>query len=478
MNTLLVIDDEPNLRYSIERTLASPTLCVLPAETAPRGIAMIRTAPPDVVLLDVRLPDMSGLDALREIRKVDARLPVILITAHGTTATAIESMKRGAFDYLVKPFDLRQLREVVAKAIESGRMARVPAMFDEASAPDAEGDFIVGRSPAMQEVYKAIGRVAPTEVSVLLLGESGTGKELVARAIYQHSCRSGQIFLPINCAAIPETLLESELFGHERGAFSGAERQRIGKFEQCNGGTIFLDEISDMSPSTQAKVLRLLQDQRFERVGGNETIQTNVRVIAATNRNLARMAADGRFRPDLYYRLKTYTIELPPLRERVDDLPLLAEHLVRRHNTDAGKQVQRVAPETITLLERSPWPGNVRELQGVIKSALINATSDVLTPDCLPPEFAVRGCEPSRSLAGGLEQLGIAALVRAMLEANEPEIYRKLQAVVDRVILAEVLREVGNNQVEAARRLGISRSTLRSKLQTLSNSSVDTGSPQ
>jgi two-component system nitrogen regulation response regulator GlnG len=318
----------------------------------------------------------------------------------------------------------------------------------------------------MQEVYKAIGRVAPSDVNVLILGESGTGKEVVASAIHHHSRRTSKPLLAINCAAIPETLLESELFGHERGAFTGADRRRIGKFEQASGGTIFLDEIGDMSGATQAKVLRVLQDQRFERVGGNETIQTDARVIAATNQDLEEFVVSGRFRRDLYYRLKVYTIAVPPLRERLDDLPLLVDHFIQHYNSEVGKRVRSASPETLAILRRYAWPGNVRELQGCIKNALVNSTHDVITPDCLPSNISVTvgvNATPA-SIESGAD---LVSLIRQMLERGDVDIYHKLQLTLDRTALDETLQHVHGNQVEAARRLGISRTTLRAKLQVL-----------
>jgi two-component system nitrogen regulation response regulator GlnG len=319
----------------------------------------------------------------------------------------------------------------------------------------------------MQEVYKAIGRVAGTDVNVLILGESGTGKELVARAIHYHSRRSKNSMLAINCAAIPESLLESELFGHERGSFTGAEKRRVGKFEQAHGGTIFLDEIGDMSTATQAKVLRVLQDHRFERVGGSETIQANVRVIAATNQDLEELAENGRFRRDLYYRLKVFTIYLPPLRERSDDLPILVDYFIRLYNPEMGKRVRSASPETIDLLQRYSWPGNVRELQGAIKNALVNARDKVLTPDCLPNNIRDGAAKAQQIVTLAEPTLDISGLVRRLLQEGELEIYHKAQLACDRAVLEEVLRHVGGNQVEAARRLGISRTTLRGKLQAL-----------
>src|SRR5579871_4658157 len=282
MPTLLVVDDEPSILTAFRRAFRSP-LEVLTAETAREGLELAEQHRPDVIILDVQLPDMSGLDALGRLRERDARSPVIFITGKSTTDTAIEAMKRGAYDYLLKPLELAQLRQVIERALAISRLMHVPAVFADASDADDRKDVIVGRCPAMQDVYKAIGRVAPQDVTVLITGESGTGKELVARALYQHSRRAAGPFMAINCAALPEQLLESELFGHEKGAFTSADRQRIGKFEQCAGGTLFLDEIGDMPPALQAKILRVLQEQRFERVGGNETISTDVRMLAATN---------------------------------------------------------------------------------------------------------------------------------------------------------------------------------------------------
>lgn len=465
MNTdrILVVDDEASVRYSLTKTLASETVMVESCETARAGIERVRAGGVDLVLLDVRLPDMSGIEALSALREIDPRLTVVVITAHGTTDTAIEATKRGAFDYLLKPFDLPTLRTVVERAMEANRLAH-RSIATEASNADADApddDQLVGRSAAMQEVFKAIGRVAESDVNVLLLGESGAGKELVARAIYQHSRRSDKPFLAINCAAIPENLLESELFGHERGAFTGADRQRVGRFEQADGGTVFLDEIGDMSPSIQAKVLRLLQDQRFERVGGNDTIQTDVRVIAATNQNLPELVAAGRFRQDLFYRLNTYTIALPPLRGRRDDVLPLVEHFLRRHSAEVGRRVTSVAPEAVRLLEAYDWPGNVRELQGAVKTALVNATSDVLTPDCLPEAIRTMGERVERTADGSLD---VAQLARQLIAGGTGHVYRKVVLAVDRVVLDEALRVTDGNQVEASALLGISRTTLRAKL--------------
>ena len=293
MSTVLVVDDEEAILHAFRRAFDRSEITVLTAASGQEGLEQVRENQPDIVVLDINLPDISGMDVFQRIREHDARIPVIFITGHGTTETAIEAMKLGAFDYLLKPLELPHLEHLVGRAVEISRLTRVPARTEDE--PHQEGaDVLIGRCLPMQEVYKTIGRVAPQDVTVLILGETGTGKELVARAIYQHSRRASGPFLAVNCAAIPETLLESELFGHEKGAFTGADRRRIGKFEQCSGGTLFLDEIGDMSPMTQAKMLRVLQDQRFERVGGSETIQTDVRLIAATNRELRELISAAR----------------------------------------------------------------------------------------------------------------------------------------------------------------------------------------
>jgi nitrogen regulation protein NR(I) len=467
VQSLLIIDDAPNICYTLEKVLASSRLKVHSAGAGSDGIELVRRESPDAVILDVRLPDMSGLEAYRRIRQIDARLPVIIITAHGTTETAIEAMKLGAFDYLLKPLDLTQLRDVVARALHLSQISRTPAMYDENAPPEVESDQMVGSSPAMQELYKSIGRIAPQDVTVLILGESGTGKEMVARAIYQHSRRSRSPLLAINCAAIPEPLLESELFGHERGAFTGADRRRIGKFEQADGGTIFMDEVGDMAAATQAKVLRLLQEGQFERVGGNATIRTDLRLIAATNQDLESLVASGKFRQDLFYRLNVVTIHIPPLRERLDDIPLLAGYFLKRLNRQFDRRVLEVSPEAMQLLKRHQWPGNVRELQSAVKHALIHTAGDVLLPDALPVhlrEGAAAGQSPSAMASGDLE---VGRMTRALLERSHGNIYYQVQASVDRVVLNAVLEHVKGNQVEAAELLGISRNTLRSKLRNL-----------
>jgi nitrogen regulation protein NR(I) len=467
MPTLLVVDDEPSILYFFRQAFAEPDVTLITASSSAEGIDAVTRARPDIVVLDINLPDASGLDTFRRIHQIDPKILVIFITGHGTMATAIEAMQLGAYEYLLKPLELDQLSEVVDRAFEISRLMRVPAVIPEGGEANEHSDALLGRCARMQEVYKAIGRVAPQEVTVLILGESGTGKELVARAIYHYSHRAKGPFLPINCAAIPETLLESELFGHEKGAFTGADRKRIGKFEQANGGTLFLDEIGDMTPLTQTKILRVLQGQEFERVGGNEPIKTDVRVIAATNRDLEKMVAEGTFRGDLYYRLNVYTIKLPPLRERGEDVPLLTEHFVRRFSRELTKDVRSIAPEAMELLRRYLWPGNVRELQSVIKQALLQTTGPVVLPEFLPAVLRNRG------QAGGNESASfdfgdLTAYIRDQLRAGSTTLYSDYQALTDKHLLTELLRHTGENLSKASRILGITRATLRAKLNALS----------
>jgi two-component system nitrogen regulation response regulator GlnG len=468
MATLLVVDDEASILLAFRRAFREPDVTLLTAETAAEGLELARQRRPDVIVLDVHLPDLSGLEMLRRLRELDARSPVVFITGKGTTDTAIEAMKLGAYEYLVKPVELSTLRQVVERALAISRLMHVPAVLDAALDGDERADAIVGSCPAMQEVYKAIGRVAAQDVTVLITGESGTGKELVARALYQHSRRSGGPFLPINCAAIPEHLLESELFGHEKGAFTGADRRRIGKFEQVSGGTLFLDEVGAMSPLTQSKLLRVLQEQTFERLGGNELIRTDVRVLAATNTNLEAAVAAGHFRLDLYYRLSVFTIHLPPLRERGDDLKLLVQHYLRRFNRELGKGVQGVAPDALELLHRYPWPGNVRELQSALKQALLKAAGPVLVTDFLHPSVTGSPSVPSDDGSGEAEtERELAAFIEARLQAGTEELYAEALRWMERLLVTRVLRHTGGNQLQAARILGITRGSLRTKIRDL-----------
>jgi nitrogen regulation protein NR(I) len=465
LSTLLIVDDEPSILHAFRRAFARASVDVLTAESAKEGLALAESGKPDVVILDIQLPDLTGLETLRRLRDKDARRPVIFITGNSTTDTAIEAMKLGAYEYLLKPLDLAQLRQVVERALAISRLMQVPAVVADDKPVDDRSDAIIGRCPAMQEVYKAIGRVAEQDVTVLITGASGTGKELVARALYQHSRRAAGPFLAINCAAIPDPLLESELFGHERGAFTGADRRRIGKFEQCAGGTLFLDEVADLSPPTQAKLLRLLQERTFERVGGNETIKADVRILAATNHDLPASVAAGRFREDLYYRLSVFSIHLPPLRERGDDLPLLVLHYLHRYSRELGKDVQAIAPEALELLRGYGWPGNVRELQSVLKQALLQAAGAIVVPDFLPA-WLHQGARAELPPAEAVDQ-GWTRFLEDRLHAGSEHLYDEALQRMERQVLTQVLRHTAGNQLRAAKILGITRGSLRTKIRDL-----------
>lgn len=462
MRKLLIVDDEANVLYSLERGLQSDSFEIITARTARQGIEFVRQAQPAAAIFDVRLPDMSGLDAFDLVRKIDARLPVIVITAHATSDIAIEAMKRGAFDYLLKPVDLHQLREVVQKAMEQSRISKVPAVFDAPSEPDAPVDQIVGRSAAMQEVYKLIGRVAPQDVTVLIMGESGTGKELVARALYRQSPRANAPFIKVNCAAIPENLIESEFFGHERGAFTGALNKREGRFELAHGGTILLDEISEISPQVQAKLLRVLQEREFERVGGNRSIKVDVRVVATTNRHLEQSVAKKEFRQDLFFRLNVVPIHVPPLRERTNDVPMLAEQFMRRYTRKHGVAVRGVSPRCLAALRAHQWPGNVRELQNVIERAVILCgEDDYLAVEHLGFETSEVGAAPSPA---GPPPENLASGAPLTIPGTPPSGEPPTLAELERRHILHVLEQTRGNRTQAAKLLDISVRTLRNKL--------------
>jgi two-component system nitrogen regulation response regulator GlnG len=469
MAKLLLIDDDRSLRTLIAGALKGIEVELLVAATAGEGIALLKSGEPDVVLLDVMLPDMSGIEACRQIHAIAPKVPVIFITAGGSSDTAIEAMKLGAFDYLLKPLDLARVHELVTQALEIRRLMHVPVQLQVADDTNLSGDLLIGRTPQMQDVYKAIGRVAPQDVATLIRGESGSGKELVARAIYHHSRRAGGPFLAVNCAALTESLLESELFGHEKGSFTGATGQRIGKFEQCNEGTLFLDEVGDMSPLVQSKVLRVLQEQRFERVGGTQTIQTDVRIIAATNRDLEKMVVEGEFREDLFYRLNGFTIQLPPLRERTEDIRILLDWYLARFRRELGKEVQGIAPDALEMLLNYRWPGNVRQLQNVVRQALVQSTGPVLISAFFPRELTA---SPVASPADGnhdpeASEANLQSFIADRLRMGSEQLHAETIDMVERFLITTVLRHTDGNQSKAAEILGITRGSLRHKIREL-----------
>lgn len=472
MSRILVVDDEPADLGLVSRALEKLGHQVLTADAVKSAVRIVGSQRPDVAVLDVILPDGNGLGLLKSIRDIDDRLPIIFVTSSSESATAIQAMKLGALDYLVKPIDITELRKIVARALEIRRLTEKPVELN-ADLPSTDAHAIIGRCAAMQEVYKAIGLVANQDVTVLIRGESGTGKELVARALYQHSDRTKGPFLAVNCAAIPEALLESELFGHEKGSFTGADRKRLGKFEQAAGGTLFLDEIGDMSPVLQSKLLRVLQERTFERVGGNDVIKADVRVIAATHRNLEKMVADGDFRADLYYRLNGFSIHLPPLRERGTDLESLVEHFRRLASNELGKKVRHVGSDAWDKLRSYSWPGNIRELQNVIRQAILKTSGPVLVADFLPEFAPIADPDTSPSTVAPTEPQAIrysppsngslSSLIKQRLDAQPAQLYDEVIAEVEQRLVEVVMKRAAGDRTEAVRLLGINPAMLRSR---------------
>ncbi len=458
------MDDDDQLRASFARLLREEGYHILTAPTGESALELIHQQPLDLVIMDVRLPGITGLEAFERIRKTDSKLPVIIMTAFSTTETAICAMKMGAYDYILKPFDIPHVLNLIEQALDASRLMRSRVEMD--AGPEATtSDAIIGHSPVMQEVYKAIGRVAPTDATVLIRGESGTGKELAARAIYQHSLRSHKPFLVINCVAIPETLLESELFGYEKGAFTGASSRRVGKIEQANGGTVFLDEIGDMPLSIQAKILRLLQEKNIERLGGEKLIPVDVRIIAATNRNLEKAIEEGRFREDLYYRLKVVTIELPPLRERHGDIFLLADYFLSTYSREISIPNPGITEEAKELLARHTWPGNVRELANSIKKALIFNRGYPIRPEDISQAISEPDVKKEAVDAPSLEALGRQWIRGILMSEERNDLFNYLMDRFGSLVVSEAMNLTGGNRSRAAKILGLSRPTLQSKIE-------------
>jgi nitrogen regulation protein NR(I) len=470
MSKLLLIDDEADVQYSFQRIFDSPEIELTTASSGEEGLRLIPKVKPDLVLMDVRMTGLSGLETLRRIRLADSKLLVILMTAYGTTQTAIEAMKLGAYDYLLKPFDVPKLKDIVFNALKAARDMRQVVSYQPLLEKEDYELGIIGRSEPMQQVFKLIGQLAASDATALISGESGTGKELVARAIYHHSNRNRLPFLAVNCAAIPEQLLESELFGHERGAFTGATLQRIGKFEQSNHGTLFLDEIGDMSPATQTKILRVLQSGTFERVGGNQPLKVDVRIIAATNRPLEQAVAARQFREDLFYRLNVVRVHVPPLRERTEDIRLLVNYFLKTFAKDQPGRPKSVAPGVIRALEKYHWPGNVRELENVIRRALVMAKGGAILPSDLPAVITGQG-QPAgtattvSTASGDGTAADVAALARQLFQWARRDPKLKVVPTVERELVIQALKEANGNQVQAAKLLGITRATLRKRVE-------------
>jgi len=474
LGRVLVVDDEEIVRWTLARALERRGYVVDTASSASEAISKTGRQAYSAVFMDICMPEMNGLAAMEEIRGRPEAPFVVIVTGQDTMQNTIDAMRKGAYDYLVKPFDLEEVYLLLGRIGEElSRRSHVSALQKELRRPYEVGE-IVGVSEAMRRVLKTVGRVAGTDVTVLIQGESGTGKELIARSIHYNSRRIGHPFEVVNCAAIPADLLESELFGHEKGAFTGAIARRLGKFELADGGTVFLDEVGDMAPAAQSKVLRVIQEREFERVGGRETIRVDVRIIAATNRELASLVAEKRFREDLYYRLNVVPISIPPLRERREDVAHLIRHFISRFCAELETEPKRLTEEALRLLVSYHWPGNVRELENAILRAMVLAPGPSIFPEHLPPDIAPAAAEtsPEREVDALLER-HLGKLVAAWDREERGGIYSHALGLLERVLLKLVLERTRGNQVRAAEILGINRNTLRKKLAALKGSGAE-----
>jgi nitrogen regulation protein NR(I) len=456
---ILLIEDDPGIVETMQRVLADEGHQVVVQRRGDDGLAAAAQGAFNVVVTDLRLPGMNGLEVIRRLHASEPRLPIILVTAFGTTDAAIEAMKYGAYDYLLKPFDVPQLLDLIRKAGTSNRLMSDPVIIEDGGTGRTA---LVGKSAAMQAVYKEIGRVASKPVNILIRGETGTGKELIARALYQHSERAAAPFVAVNCAAIPETLLESELFGHERGAFTGAETRRIGRFEQADRGTLFLDEIGDMTPATQIKLVRVLQEKCLQRLGGKDTTPVDVRVIAATHRDLEAAIRQKQFREDLYYRLSVVEIMLPPLRSRREDIPDLVHHFLQKHGPDLGNSEPSIDADAIEFLQGQSWPGNVRELENVVRKLLLLARGYTITLDHARTSLA-KGRAPALGAAGSFGEY-VDDLLAGARSGEIADAHARALEAAERELFSRAIRQAQGNQSRAARWLGVSRITMKAKL--------------
>jgi DNA-binding NtrC family response regulator len=469
MKNILIVDDDTEVSRSLANLFDPTKFHFYFLEDGQTAVEFVKKHDDiDVILLDVNLPTLSGLDILKQAKLNDISAPIIMISGFVSTENAIEAMSDGAFEYLTKPFEIQKLLATVNKACGFGKCR--PALPEsKTETENLEINEIVGKSSEIVEIAKLIGQVSKSDAAVLIFGESGTGKELIAHAIHRNSFRNSKPFLSVNCAALAETLLESELFGHEKGAFTGAYFKRLGKFEQAHNGTIFLDEIADMSMLTQSKLLRVLQEKKFERVGGNDTIEVDVRVIAATNKSLVQCMKEGSFRVDLFYRLKVVSIYIPPLRERKGDIPLLADHFLNKFSKQLSKDIRGIAPKALAMLNKYAWPGNVRELENNIHTACVMTKSDILQPEDFPI-FS----ELDSKIEIDLDHLQddytelfkkiIDPVLPKLINNSEGKIYYFLESALERALISSCLKHFGSNQVKTSEILGISRNTLRDRI--------------
>jgi len=469
MRTVLVVDDEEKVCWAFENFLKDEGYKPIIANNAEEALKKVETEQPDIVILDVILPGMSGLEALKAIKEIKPDTYVIIITAlHDTFDATIKAMQLDAFDFIAKPPDLDKVKEMLDRAVKAQELSKELGAIVE-SPEKYQIDKLVGKSKQMQEIYKLIGAMTTNDITVLIGGENGTGKELVAKAIHYNSHRKDKPFVPVNCGALPDTLLESELFGYDKGAFTGATGQKKGKFELADGGTLFLDEVSTMSPALQVKLLRVLEAKEVEHLGGTKAIDVDVRIIAATNEHLAAAVKARNFRRDLYYRLNLISFTIPPLRERGEDIPLLVNHFLQVANVELGKQLKGLDEKAMELLKKYNWPGNVRQLENAIKSAAVFSRSDVILPEHLPPEI-LKGPgsmeDEEDTFASALEFL-LKPKVKDALESEATSLHDDILKAVNRSLITLVLQEVNGNQVKAHKLLGVSRTTLRKKIEEL-----------
>lgn len=456
---ILLVEDDTNIATGLQKVMRANGYDVTALSRGDTGLERALAEQFDVVVTDLKLPGLDGLELVRQLHQAKPKLPIILITAHGTTEIAIEATKWGAFDYVPKPFEVEELLDLTAKALESSRLMSEPVEMGEAA---SSRTAIVGKSRVMQSIYKEIGRIAATSVTVLIRGDTGTGKELIARAVYQHSDRAAAPFIAINCAAIPEALLESELFGHERGSFTGADARRIGRFEQANGGTIFLDEIGDMNANLQAKLLRVLQEKTVQRVGGRENVPVDVRIIAATHRDLEAAIRERLFREDLFYRLSVVTIKLPPLSQRSDDIPDMVRYFLRRYGPEAGVPSPSITPEAIAFLQSQTWPGNVRELENTVRKALLFARDYTIGVDHVK-EIVTKARQP----VAASQQTHAAYVTELMDQVERGETqnaFDKMLADLEPELYSQAIQRTHGNLTKAAQWLGVTRLKMREKL--------------
>jgi len=444
---ILVVDDDTTHRLMLKATLAADGYAVTEAGDGEEAIEKLKQEFFDLVMLDLKMPKMGGLEALKHLKEINPGIPVLIMTAYASVQTAVEALKQGAFDYLIKPLDMEEVKLMLIKTLDYHKLKKENRSLKKRLSKTFGFSEIVGNSKKMHELFEVLSLAAPSDTTILILGESGTGKELIANAIHQNSNRADKPFIKVNCAALPENLLESELFGHEKGAFTGAHARRLGRFEQAHGGTLFLDEIGDMSLLTQAKILRVLQEGEFERVGGEKTVKVDVRIIAATNKNLEEEVKNNHFRLDLFYRLSVVPVNVPPLRERKEDIPLLVEHFIQKYAEKNQQHIRKISPRVMDLFMRYTWPGNIRELENVIQRAVILCKEETLMPDVLPAAF--------KNLAHIQPPDSVDALVGRSIKEVEKE------------LILKTLEQTNHNITHAAEILGITRRGLQYKLNDL-----------